>query len=127
MMTLFDTDVLIWALRGNKKALDAVDAAEDRGISAVTYMELLRGAKDKRDFASTKRFVRLGGFSIFPITEAITERAVAIIEALALSNAIAPSDALVFATALQGGFTLCSGNYRHFKDIAGLESDIFRP
>ena len=32
---IFDTDVMIWAFRGNDKALDAIDRAVMRSISAV--------------------------------------------------------------------------------------------
>ena len=42
---IFDTDVMIWAFRGNEKALDAIDRAVMRSISAVTYMELLQGPR----------------------------------------------------------------------------------
>ena len=41
---IFDTDVMIWAFRGNDKALDAIDRAVMRSISAVTYMELLKSS-----------------------------------------------------------------------------------
>lgn len=126
-MTIFDTDVLVWALRGNDKALDAIDAEEERGVSAIAYMELLRGAKNARDFAATRRFISLGGFSVLPVTEPITARAIAIMEALALKSGIGPADAVIAATALDGGHILCSGNYKHFKDVEGLRLATFRP
>ena len=44
---IFDTDVMIWAFRGNAKALDAIDNATTRSISSVTYMELLQGVRIK--------------------------------------------------------------------------------
>ncbi len=45
---LFDTDVLIWALHGSPKAAQEIDNDEERYISAVNYMELMQGARDKR-------------------------------------------------------------------------------
>ena len=126
-MTLFDTDVLVWALRGNAKAVAAIDDASERAISAVSYMELLRGARDARDGAAIRRFLRLGGFRVYPVTEAVTSRAVALMEALALSDRLDPMDALIFGTALEDGLVLCSGNQKHFKNIEGLQSIVFRP
>ena len=52
---IFDTDVMIWAFRGNDKALDAIDRAVMRSISAVTYMELLQGVRNKAEMLSMKR------------------------------------------------------------------------
>ena len=49
---IFDTDVMIWAFRGNVKALNAIDAAAARSISAVTYMELLQGVRSKTEMLS---------------------------------------------------------------------------
>ena len=126
-MTLFDTDVIIWALRDHQKALNTVDAAPDRAISAVSYMELVRGAKNAQDSLSIRKFVRMGGFQVLPVTESITAKAVSMMEALSLSNGIGPMDALVFATALDGEHILCSANYKHFKDVPGLRARRFQP
>jgi len=35
----FDTDVLIWFLRGHRKAGRLVSATEDRAVSVVTYAD----------------------------------------------------------------------------------------
>ncbi|HBL86991.1 MAG TPA: VapC toxin family PIN domain ribonuclease, partial [Alcanivorax sp.] len=40
---LVDTDVLIWNLRGDPAAAEALDSAPGFCLSAVTYMELLQG------------------------------------------------------------------------------------
>jgi predicted nucleic acid-binding protein len=46
---IFDTDVLIWASRGNERAARAIDAAPDRALAIVSLMELLQGARSKLD------------------------------------------------------------------------------
>jgi predicted nucleic acid-binding protein len=46
---IFDTDVLIWCLRGNAKAARTVDQARRRCVSIASYMELLQGARDGRE------------------------------------------------------------------------------
>ena len=60
---IFDTDVMIWAFRGNGKALDAIDEATTRSISSVTYMELLQGVRNKTEMLSMKRFLSTLGFA----------------------------------------------------------------
>ncbi|WP_141699286.1 PIN domain-containing protein [Candidatus Thiosymbion oneisti] len=45
----FDTDVLIWALRGHLKAEETIDQAPHILISAITYMELLQGARNRQE------------------------------------------------------------------------------
>ena len=45
---LFDTDVLIWYLRGNEKAALAIEKADARELSIISYMELLQGARNKK-------------------------------------------------------------------------------
>ena len=64
---LIDTDVLIWFLRGQSSARDAIRECRSVELSAVTCMELVQGVRDKEElrigyagrFASTS-----GGFSL---------------------------------------------------------------
>ena len=54
---LFDTDVLIWFLRGHARAAKVVDEAVDRAVSVVTCMELLQGARNKPEIKIIKSFL----------------------------------------------------------------------
>ena len=123
---IFDTDVMIWAFRGNTKALDSIDAAAERAISAVTYMELLQGVRNKREMISMKRFLSTLGFSVLPVTANISSRALSIMENTALRSDLGVCDALIFATALDMGNTLLSGNAKHFKEVPLLDAVAFR-
>ena len=58
---LFDTDVLIWSFRGNGAAQREIDGDGERSISAVTYMELMQGARNKQEQRLIREFLhRLG-------------------------------------------------------------------
>ena len=124
---LFDTDVLIWALRGSKKAAKEIDNDESRFVSAVNYMELMQGARNKREQIMLKQFLNELDFVVLPITEAISHRAMVFIEEYALQSGIQLADALVFATACEHSLTLCSANQKHFRNIQSLDSKVFKP
>lgn len=124
---LFDTDVIIWALRGNKKAGAAIDNAPSLHISAVSYMELLKGARDKSDQKAIQSFLRDLFFEQLPVTSAISHRAVIYVEEFALSSGLELADALIAATACEHGIELCTANDRHYRVIADLGLQIFRP
>ena len=126
-MTLFDTDVMIWMLRGNANASALINGTPCRAISSVTYMELLHGALDARETRLIKKTLEALGFRVLPVSESITDHAVAIMEEFALSVRLDPMDAFVFATALDFDIELCSGNDKHFRSIEGLSSRVFRP
>ena len=124
---LFDTDVLIWALRGSKAAAKEIDGDENRFISAVNYMELMQGARNKREQSMIKQFLNELDFTVLPITEAVSHRAMIFIEEHALRSGIQVADALVFATACEHSLTLCSANQKHFHSIQSLDSKVFKP
>lgn len=124
---LFDTDVLIWILRGSAKAARIVDETGDRRISVVTLMELLQGARDKHDSRLIKRFVVELGFRTLPLTENTGHRAVVYMEEYGLSSGLRVADALIAATAAENNLTLCSGDKPHYRAIAELDLLPFRP
>ena len=124
---LFDTDVLILAFRGSARAAKEIDSAEERYISAVNYMELMQGARSKREQTMIKQFLSALGFIVLPITEAVSHRATIFVEEHALKSGIQLADALVFATACEHSLTLCSANQKHFRTIRSLNAKVFRP
>lgn len=124
---IFDTDVMIWAFRGNRKALKAIDDADARAVSCVTYMELLQGVRNKDEMREMKKFLSQLVFVTLPITANVSNRAVAIMEETALKSDLGVCDALIFATACETGDTLLSGNKKHFKEVSLLNAVEFRP
>ena len=124
---LFDTDILIWVQRGNRKAAQFIDGADERLISVLTYMELLQAARDKRQHAVIKQYVRDLSFSVLPLTEGVGHRALVYVEEYGLSSGIRAGDAIVAATATENGLTLATGNARHFRSIKDLSLRIFKP
>ena len=124
---LFDTDVLIWMLQGNTKAAKAVDDAKARAISVVTYMELLQGARDKREVKAIRSFLSDMRFQTLPLTENIGHRASIYMEEYCLSVSMSMADALITATAAELNDTLITGNDKHHKPIKELKIKRFRP
>lgn len=126
-MMLFGTDVLIWAFRGNPAAQKVIDGADSRAVSAVTFMELLQGARNKQEQRAIAVFLSELGFETIPISENISRRAVVLMETYALKSGMGLADALIFATACEKGYVLCSGNMKHFREIPALSARVFKP
>jgi len=124
---IFDTDVLIWASRGNPAAARTIDAAPDRALSIVSLMELLQGARSKPEVRQIKEFLRQLGFSILPLSESIGSNAAALIEQHSLAHGVQLADALIAATAIESGHQLCTANTKHFRPIKSLSRVAFRP
>ena len=124
---IFDTDVLIWCLRGNPRAAKVIDSAESRAISVVSYMELMQGARDRREATMIRSFLKDLGFQTLPLTEAVGHRATVYIEEYALKSGLMLADALVAGTAVEAHEPLCSGNAKHFRSITELELKAFKP
>ncbi len=126
VILIFDSDVLIWFLRGNENAQKKVLSEAPFKISAVTYMELVQGMKDKRELATFKKLVKNLDIEIVQIDSDISAKAIDYVEEFYLSNSFEMGDALIAATCVRYGETLCTANDKHYKVVSELVLDIFR-
>ncbi len=55
---IFDSDVLIWCLRGNQRAAAAIEKAPYKAISVVSTMELIQGARNRRELGLIRSFLK---------------------------------------------------------------------
>lgn len=124
---IFDTDILIWAGKGNFKAADLVGEAEARFISVQTYLELLQKAQHKQQHERVKNFLADFQFKTLLITENISHRAMMYIEEYGLSHNLGAGDALIAATAVDHNLVLVTGNEKHFRAIKDLKLKVFKP
>jgi predicted nucleic acid-binding protein len=124
---IFDTDIFIWAQRGNEKAAKLMDETAERYLSVQTYMELLQSADNKSQHEYIKDFISSYGFIILPFSENIGHRASIYIEEYTLSSGLRAGDAIIAATAVENNMTLISSNAKHFKPIKELKLKVFRP
>lgn len=124
---LFDTDVIIWALRGNVRAAAAIDRADSLQISVVTYMELIHGARNKHELQATQKALANLDFQILALSENIGHRASIYLEEYALKSNIGVPDALIAATAVENGQRLCTANAKDYRAITEMQLERFRP
>ena len=124
---LFDTDVIVWSLRGNKRAGKVIDQSERLELSVVSYMELLQGVRDKKDQRVTSAFLADLGFHIVALSENIGHRAAIYLEEYGLKSNLGVPDALIAATAAENEAVLCTGNAKDYRAISEVELKVFRP
>ena len=124
---LFDTDVLIWAFRGNEKAARLVADSSDAQMSVVSYMELLRGSRNRDESRLLKSFVVDLGVRLVPLSENIGHRASVYMEEYGVKMALCVTDALIAGTAAEHHLVLCTGNRKHYQPIKDIAVHVFRP
>jgi predicted nucleic acid-binding protein len=124
---LIDSDVLVWLTRGHVGAAERLRALPAWRISAVTYIELAQGCRDKAELARLKKGLAARSTEIVPITPAISQRAAELIDGLALSHGLRLADALIGATAIEHQATLITANVKHFSAVDGLQIEAFAP
>ena len=128
---LIDSDVLIWLMRGNAEAVALIQQTPDWVISAVSYMELVQGCRDKAELKALQKAFRSNEHDaqtdILPLTPTISHLACTLVEKYALSHSVHMADALIAATAISHAMPLITANKKHFSVIHGLQIQVFKP
>jgi predicted nucleic acid-binding protein len=123
MPFLIDSNVLIDVSRGNAAAIKYVDGlAEAWALSQVTAMELIVGARDKRDLATIDGFLSL--YPVIPLSDSIGTGAYRLLKTYAKSHGLHVFDSLVAATAMEKALTLVTLNRKHYRMIEGLQLEV---
>jgi len=123
MPFLVDSNVLIDVSRGIAGAIKYVDGLpESWALSQVTAMELIVGARDKRDLATIDGF--LLRYPVVPLSESIGTKAYQLLKIYAKSHGLHVFDSLVAATAMERGLTLVTLNRKHYRMIEGLDLEV---
>jgi predicted nucleic acid-binding protein len=126
-MMLVDTDVLIWHLRGYPQATRRLDELGTLTLSAISWLEVLQGIRNKAELVAVKKMLQHRAATLLPVSEAITQRAIELMEAITLSHGLQMGDALIAATALDHGLPVLTANVKHFGAVQGLKVEAFIP
>lgn len=124
---LVDTDVLIWHLRGYAQATRRLDELGAFTLSAISWLEVLQGMRNKAELVAVKKMLDKRSARLLPVSEAITQRAIELMESLTLSHGLQMGDALIAATAIEHQLPVLTANVKHFSAIAGLIVEAFAP
>ena len=92
---LIDTDVLIWHLRGNHHAERFIQVVSPKAISAVSYMEIAQGLRDKEEGRRWKSFLTNSDIRVLPIEERVSTKAMFWMDEFSLSHGLEIPDALI--------------------------------
>ena len=123
MAYLLDSDVLIDVSRNRQEAIDYVDTLPDPwAISQVTAMELLAGARNKREVSYLDAF--LSSYPLVPLSDTIGKKAYQLLIVYAKSYGLHVFDSIIAATAIDEGLTLVTKNRKHFAMIEGISLQV---
>jgi hypothetical protein len=77
---MIDTDVLIWYSRARPKAIELIHSLKSFSISAVTYMEIVQGVRNKTELNAFKKSLVILNVDVIPINELISTQAMSFAE-----------------------------------------------
>jgi predicted nucleic acid-binding protein len=124
---LIDSDVLIWYIRGNKNAQNAVNNNIPFKVSVVNYMEVIQGMNNKKELKLFQKYLKKWSVDIIQINDSISTRAMFLVEDYYLSHSMELGDAIIASTALENQETILTGNDKHYKFIPNIQVQKFKP
>jgi len=107
-------------MRGNEKALRAIEGLDGFSISVVTCIELAQGLRSKAELNALRNFLQDRSVALLPITESISSNAMFLVEQHHFSHSLGQSDVLIAATAVNHGLPLMTANTKHYLIIKNL-------
>ncbi len=118
---VLDTDVLIEILRGDSQAGTWLACIEPLvvGIPVLVWMEILLGARDKREQTSLGE--QLARYTILHLESGDSERSRQWFEQFHLSHGVGVLDCLIVAIAVRIGKPFYTFNLKHFQVIPALD------
>jgi tRNA(fMet)-specific endonuclease VapC len=125
MSYLIDTDIIIYSIKGNSTVQRNFLRQENvpKGISVITYGELLFGAKKssnvEKNLATVYRIKEL--FPVIEVGSAIMETFSDLKARMQKTGVLVDDmDLLIAATSLTMNLTLVTNNEKHFSKIKGI-------
>lgn len=122
---IIDSDVLIWYSREQSKAVELIHSLESFSISAVTYMEIVQGVRNKSELNAFKKSLTILNADVIPINELISTKAMFFVEEYALSHSMQLADALIGTKAIVQQKTLITANDKHYRYLPGIKIQKF--
>ena len=126
---LLDTDILLFALKGNATVLDrwANLNASQWSISAISGYEIQKGIEANPTSKSSQRATLLiAQLDMEPITSDVSLEAAKIHQTLKSQGlSIGPADELIAAQAVVLGATLVTNNTKHFSQVPRLKIETW--
>lgn len=115
MKFLIDSDVIIWALRGQKETLELLRTLQSAGIPAcspISIIEVKLGAKSGEE---RKTNVFLDSLEVYPLDHQVADKASeCITECRRKGTTLGIPDAIIAATCITHGLTLVTYNTKHY-------------
>lgn len=122
---LIDTDVLIEYLRGSEQAAEFLEELEgELIISAISVAELFSGARGSEELAALDQFML--AFEVVPVDERLARQGGMIRQEYHTSHGVGLGDALIAASAMQGGVELVTFNRRHYPMVGNVRVPHWR-
>ena len=117
---VLDSNILIDILKGQQETINIVQALPPPlSISSVTAMELIVGARNKREIKKLEQFIAV--FEVIHVNTNISSQALQLITEYAKSHGLDIPDSLIAATALVNRAKLFTYNIKDFQFIADLD------
>lgn len=110
MRAVLDTNVLIDFLQGVPAAQAEIQRYTPAGISVITWMEVMAGARRPEEEPTLRAF--LADFAVHPLSFPVAARAAQ----LRREHRIRLPDAVIWATAVERGELLVTRNTRDFPE-----------